>query len=116
MLGLSGKKATPAIPSSNGLTDRRKIAGLNLWLQLQKGEIYCYVSNAHSCAQRRKSQNIHISSRRHNTGRETAQRILVDKDADTITFTTVAEYYPEPEPEAIEHIVIVPDSSWSAYK
>ena len=34
---------------------------------------------------------------------------LSDKEADTITFTTFAEMYSEPDPEPINHIVIVPD-------
>ena len=40
------------------------------------------------------------------------REFLSDKDADTITFTAVAEFYsvPEPEPEPIHHMVIVPDS------
>ena len=38
------------------------------------------------------------------------REFLSDKDADTITFTSVAEMYFDPEPEPIHHIVIVPDS------
>ncbi len=38
------------------------------------------------------------------------REFLSDKDADTITFTTVGEYYPDPEPEPIHHMVIVPNS------
>ena len=42
------------------------------------------------------------------------REFLADKDVDTITFTAVAGCYVEPEP--IEHIVIVPDSTWFDYK
>ena len=39
------------------------------------------------------------------------REFLSDKDADTITFTAVAEMYSVPEPEPIHHMVIVPDSN-----
>lgn len=37
---------------------------------------------------------------------------LVDKDADFVIFTTVANCYIEPEPEPIKHIVVCPDKGF----
>ena len=43
------------------------------------------------------------------------RNFVANKDAEAIVFTTVAEWYPEAEPESnlIDHVLIVPDNAWT---